>query len=95
MHKFREEEIEDLWHQKPEGCATFVFFNKTEYMNYAGSFYIFMQFAVGVKIKHAGEGNWPAPPSSLFIFQPIIGKLTLYHPLCDEDNLHYPCMNRG
>ncbi|KAL9004716.1 MAG: hypothetical protein Q9188_002468 [Gyalolechia gomerana] len=70
MHKFREEEIEDLWYQKPEGCATSVFFNKKEFMNNAGSFYIFMQLGGGVKVKHASEGKWPAPPSSLFVFQP-------------------------
>lgn len=77
MHKFREEEIEDLWHQKPEGCATSVFFNTKEFMNNAGSFYIFMQLGGGVKVKHASEGKWPAPPSSLFIFEPTTGKLIL------------------
>ena len=85
MHKFREEEIENLWHQEPEGCATSVFFNKKEYMDYAGSFYIFMQLGAGVKVKHVGEGTWPVPPNSLFIFQPVIGKVISSNITCDEN----------
>lgn len=78
MHKFREDEIQDLWRQDLEGCATTMFFNKKEFQNHAGSFYIFMQFGAGVKVGHASEGKWPAPPSSLFIFEPTSGKLIYF-----------------